>query len=88
MRSGAGVDTQAGPDKASCEKRYPALTRNEFERPLIVTRYWFLVKRNAGARRSRFQATVEILSRVCEKQSPCGVGVRTRSGSDGIIHSS
>jgi hypothetical protein len=26
---GAGGDTQAAPDKASCEKRYPALTCND-----------------------------------------------------------
>jgi hypothetical protein len=26
---GAGGDTQAAPDKASCERRYPALTCNE-----------------------------------------------------------
>jgi hypothetical protein len=26
---GAGGDTQAAPDKASCKKRYPALTCNE-----------------------------------------------------------
>jgi hypothetical protein len=34
---GAGGDIQATPDKASCERIYPALTCNElFERPPIV----------------------------------------------------
>src|SRR3989442_337367 len=34
------------------------------------------------------QTTVEIPSRVCERHRRAPVGVRTRSGSDGIIHSS
>src|SRR5207245_11176302 len=45
----------------------PPLASNElFERPLIVTRYWFPVNRNEQARRARLQRTVEVPNHLCE----------------------
>jgi len=84
-----GSGTQLRYTQVVAEKSAGSARVQRFVRaPQIVTRYWVFVNRNGQARRSRFQQTVEVPSRVCEANRRVALSVRTRSGSDGIIHSS